>query len=119
MFKYSEQYDQRILELNGIIFCCEEEQGEYEAEALKLSRVYHDKLSDIVEFMLRDRLLDFYGNNIGGLNADILKENLGVPMIDLDMHQIIYCEQTLDDEHIFEVEYGEDFNDLLYCSVDG
>lgn len=119
MFKYNEQYDQNILELNGIIFCCEEEQDEYEAEAQKLSKVYYDKLSDIVEFMLHNRLLDFYKNHISGLNADIIKDNLGVPMIDLDMHKIIYCEQTLDDDHIFEVEYGADFDDLLYCSVDG
>ena len=119
MFEYSEQYGQRILELNGIIFCCEEDQGEYEAVAQKLSRVYYDRLSDIVEFMLRDRLLDFYKYSIGGLNVDIVKENLGMPMIDLDMHQIIYCEQSLDEEHIFEVEYGEDFNDLICCSVDG
>ena len=102
-----------------LFFCCEEEQGEYEAEAQKLSIVYYDKLSNTVEFMLCDRLLVFYGNNIGGINADIVKANLGVPMIDLDMHQIIYCDQSLDEEHIFEVEYGEDFNDLLYCSVDG
>ena len=119
MFKYSEQYNQMVLELNGIIFCCEEEQDEYEVEAQNLSKAYYDKLSDIIEFMLRDRLMDFYENYISGLNADIVKENLGVPMIDLDMHQIIYCEQTLDDEHIFEVEYGEDLDELLYCSVDG
>ena len=119
MFKYSEQYDQKILELNGIIFCCEEEKDEYEAEAQNLSKAHYDKLSDIVEFMLHDRLLDFYGNNIRELNIDFVKENLGVPMIDLDMHQIIYCEQTLDDMHVIDVEYGEDFNDLLYCSVDG
>ena len=119
LFKYSEQYDQKILELNGIIFCCEEEQDEYEVEAQNLSKAYYNKLSDIIEFMLHDRLWDFYENYISDLKVDIVKENLGIPMIDLDMHQIIYCEQTLDDEHIFTVEYGEDFNDLLYCSVDG
>ena len=119
MFQYSEEYKQKILELNNIIFCCKEEQDEYEAKAQNLSVSYYDKLSNIIEFMLRDRLLDFYENDMSGLNADIVKENLGVPMVDLDMHQIIYCEQTLDDEHIFEVEYGEDFDDLHYCSVEG
>ena len=119
MFQYSEQYSQKILELNGIIFCCEEEQEEYEAIAQNFSKIYYDKIFDIIEFMLRERLLDFYENYIRELNAEIVKENLGVPMIDLDMHQIIYCEQTLDDEHIFTVEYGDDFDDLLYCSIDG
>ena len=119
MFQYSEQYSQKILELNSIIFCCEEEQDGYEEEAQNLSKSYYEKLSDIIEFMLHTRLLYFYGNYISGLNAEIVKENLGIPMIDLDMHQIIYCEQSLDDEHIFTVEYGDDFNDLLYCSIDG
>lgn len=119
MFQYSEQYDQKILELNGIIFSCEEEHAEYEAIAQNFSKKYYDKLPDIIEFMLHDRLLDFYGNYIRELNSDIVKENLGVPMIDLDMHQIIYCDQTLDNEHIFTVEYGADLDDLLYCSVDG
>lgn len=119
MFQYSEHYGQMILELNGIIFSCEEEQEKYEAIAQNFSKKYYEKLSVIIEFMLHDRLLDFYENYIKELNVDIVKENLGAPMIDLDMHQITYCEQTLDNEHIFTVEYGEDLDDLLYCSVDG
>lgn len=58
-------------------------------EDQNLSKAYYDKLSDIIEFMLCNRLLDFYENYAGGINADVVKENLGVPMIDLDMHQII------------------------------
>ena len=53
-----------------LFFCCEEEHDEYEAEARNITKVYYDKLSDIVEFMLRDRLLDFYGNDISELDAD-------------------------------------------------
>ena len=118
MFEYSEEYDKEIMELNGIFFCCEEAEDGYEDEAKSLSKAYYDKLDDIAEFMLNERLSDFYGESIE-LDADIIKENLGTPMIDLDTHQIIYCEQTLDDIHVFEVEFGDDLDDLLYCSVDG
>lgn len=119
MFEYSEEYGQKILVMNGIVFCCEEEQDGYIDEAKRLSEEYWDKLWDIAGFMLNDRLRDLYRDRCEELDAEAVKANLGTPQINLDLSQIVYCEQTLDDEHIFTVGYGEDLNDLMYCSADG
>ena len=44
---------------------------------------------------------------------------LGKPTINLGTFQIMYLEQTLDDTHIIEFEYGYDFEGFYYFNIDG
>ena len=59
---------------------------------------------------------------IGGtsdLSAGQLMAALGKPQIDLDRNVITYLEHTLDDVHIFEVEFQGMLEEFLYVSIDG
>ena len=50
---------------------------------------------------------------------DNLPELLGKPTINLSTFQIMYLEQTLDDGHIIEFEYADDFEEFFYFNIDG
>ena len=44
---------------------------------------------------------------------------LGTPMIDLDREVITYLEQSLDDIHIIDVEYGGLLDEFYEVAIDG
>ena len=113
-FKFDEERDEYVAELNGIEFVCNEPQENYKKEAQKLSKLYVEKLPEMIEFMLPE-LQEIYGE----VDKDKLPGLLGKPTINLSTFQIMYLEQTLDDSHIIEFEYGDDFEEFFYFNIDG
>ena len=113
-FKFDEERDEYVAELNGVEFVCDELQDSYKKEAKKLSGLYFEKLPEIIAFMLPE-LQQIYGE----IDRNSLPELLGKPTINLSTFQIMYMEQTLDDTHIIEFEYGDDFEEFFYFNIDG
>ncbi len=115
MFKFDEERDEYVAELNGIDFVCDEpEDSSYEEEARKLSKLYYEKLPEILDFLFPE-LQQIYGD----IQKTELPQLLGKPTIDLSTSQILYMEQTLDDIHIIGLEYGADLEELYNFSIDG
>lgn len=114
MFKFDEERDGYVAELNGVEFICDEPQENYKNEAQKLSKLYIEKLPEMIEFMLPE-LQEIYGE----VDKDKLLGLLGKPTINLSTFQIMYLEQTLDDSHIIEFEYCDDFKEFFYFNIDG
>jgi len=114
MFKFDEERDEYVAELNGVEFVCDEPQDGDEEEAQRLSKLYFEKLPDIIEFMLPE-LQQVYGE----VNEAELPQLLGKPTINLVTCQIMYMEQALDDTHIIEFEYSNDFEEFFYLSIEG
>ena len=113
-FKFDAERDQYVAELNGVEFVCDEPQKDYKKEAQKLSKLYFEKLPKMIEFMLPE-LQEIYGE----VDKDKLPGLLGKPTVNLSTFQIMYLEQTLDDSHIIEFEYADDFEEFLYFNIDG
>jgi len=114
MFKFDEERDEYVAELNGVEFVCDEPQDGDEEEAQKLSELYFEKLPEMIEFMLPE-LQKVYGE----IDKAELPRLLGKPTIDLTACQIMYLEQTLDDIHIIEFEFSDDFEEFFYFNIDG
>ena len=114
MFKFDEELDQYVAELNGVEFVCDEPQDGYEEEVQKLSKLYFEKLPEMIAFMLPD-LREVYGE----VNEADLPQQLGKPTVNLTTYQIMYMEQTLDDSHIIEFEYGDNFEEFFCFNIDG
>ena len=49
MFKFDEERDEYVAELNGVEFVCDEPEDGYEEEAQKLSKLYFEKLPEMIE----------------------------------------------------------------------
>lgn len=113
-FKFDEERNQYVTELDGVEFVCDELQDDYKKEAQKLSKLYFEKLPGMIDFMLPE-LEEIYGE----IDKDKLPELLGKPTINLSTFQIMYLEQTLDDSHVIEFEYADDFKEFFYFSIDG
>ena len=113
-FKYNDEYDTFVAEIDGVRFCCEEEKDEYKGQACNLAEVYEERLPEIVSFILSD-VRDMFGD----ITEDELADALGTPLIDLDREVVTYLEQTLDDCHIIDVEYGGLLEKLYEVSIDG
>ncbi len=114
MFEFDEERDEYVAELNGVAFVCDEPQDGDEEEAQKLSKLYFEKLPEIIDFML-PALQQVYGD----IDRSELSRLLGKPTINLTTCQIMYMEQMLDDVHIIEFEYGDDFEEFFYFDIDG
>ncbi len=114
MFEFDEERDEYVAELNGVEFVCDEPEDGCEEEAQKLSKLYFEKLPEMLEFMFPE-LQQVYGN----IDKAKLPQLLGKPTIDLTTYQIMYMEQTLDDTHIIELEYGDDFAEFYCFNIDG
>lgn len=113
-FKFDEELDEYVAELNGVEFVCDEPQDSYKKEAQKLSKLYYEKLPEMIEFMLPE-LQQVYGE----VEKAKLPQLLGKPTINLSTFQIMYAEQTLDDIHIIGFEYSDNFEEFFYFSIDG
>ena len=114
MFKYSEEDGAYLAELSGIEVVCEEPSGELEAAAKKLAELYEDRLPEIAAYILPG-----LENMFEGLTVEKLIADLGTPQIDLDVSTITYLEQTLDESHIFTLEFDGAMEELLEFTVDG
>ena len=104
MFKFDDERDEYVAELNGVEFVCDEPEDGDEEEAQKLSKLYFEKLPEMIEFMWPE-LQQVYGD----IDKAKLPQLLGKPTINLTTCQIMYMEQALDDTHIIEFEYTYDF----------
>jgi len=114
VFKFDEEREEYVAELNGVEFVCEELEDDCEAEAQKLSKLYFEKLPEMIEFMLPE-LEEIYGS----VDKENLPELLGKPTVNLTTYQIMYMEHTLDDMHIIEFEYADDFAGFECFNIDG
>ena len=113
---FDDDLEMYVSEIDGIIFTCEDEPTDvYEERLQAVAKRYWSNLDFIIEFMMPD-LQEVYGD----INVDMVKEKLGRPTIDFDNGRVDYCEQLLDDMHIFSFEFLDDeFKDLQYFSIDG
>lgn len=102
------------VQLNGVLFECEEVEAGYEESAKCLADNYEAKLTKIAEFMLPD-LTQIYGD----MSSETLINALGMPLINLDRETLTYLEHTLDDEHIIELEFNGILEEFFYLSIDG
>lgn len=114
MFKYNDKHKALIAEINGVRFCCEEEKDSYASQAQELAEVYQDRIPEIVAFIL-DEVCSMFGE----VSEEKLTNALGTPMIDLDREVISYLEQSLDDIHIIDVEYGGVLDEFYEVAIDG
>lgn len=87
------------------------------AYASRMIELYLSKKSEIIDYILNDSVLNFYGDSysedeiVSKLNEakiEIIQENWG---------KLIWLNHELD-EHIIEVEFGNDM-ELSYVSIDG
>lgn len=114
IFTFDEEDELYTAELNGVAFECSEASEEQEELAKQLADAYEKKLPDVIAFMLPDIEECFDVSD-----AAAVKDALGKPLIDLDAETITYLEQTFDDEHIIEVEFGGIFEEFYGTSIDG
>ena len=103
------------IEINGICFIYETDKDGMEEVAAKIAKIYESKINDIVKFMLDNGFPDVFGE----MSSTKIIESLGRPTIDLDRGVISYLEQTLDDAHILDIEYGGTLEKIFYFSIDG
>ena len=118
MFLYDDKYKTNIRIIDGIVFSCDRYKSDYDSEAESLAKLYADKLDDIVSLMQPD-IKRFYEHNTYEITAELLKESLGEPLIDLSSKTITYCNQTLDKEHIFSLEFSGAFDSFDNLCIDG
>ncbi len=118
MFVYSDDYLQNIREINGIIFCCEDIEPEYDEIAEHLASIYPVKMPLIVDSMI-PKLVEFYGETIKDITRDETIVKLGQPLIDIELNLINFPNQTFDLEHVITVEFIGDFEKITGFSVDG
>jgi len=114
MFKLDAERDEYVAELNGVEFVCDEPEDGFEEEAQKLSRLYFEKLPEIIDFLLPE-LQQLYDD----VDRAGLPKLLGKPTIDLTTYQVMYLEHSLDDTHIIEFEYADDFAEFDCFNIDG
>ncbi|MBQ8983460.1 MAG: hypothetical protein IJ079_07700 [Lachnospiraceae bacterium] len=103
-------------ENDGLLFVWDEKPNENVSDLVNmLTKNYYSHIDDIVQFMIAD-LQQMYGE----VDAEIIKEKLGKPIIDYDNGIVTYLEQSFDNVHIFEFGFLDDaFEELQYFSVDG
>ena len=113
---FDDALEMYVSEIDGIIFACEDEPtNDYEESLQDVAKKYWSNLDFIIEFKMPD-LQEVYGD----IDTEIVKAKLGRPTIDFDNGRVDYCEQSLDDMHIFRFEFLDDeFKDLQYFSIDG
>ena len=114
MFKYSKEHNGYVAKIGSVSFLCEEVSDEMEEQAMRLAECYEEKLPEIIDFILPE-LEDVFGE----LTSEEVEEALGSPLVDLDTEMIMYLEQTLDELHEIDVEYGGDFDEIYNVSIDG
>ena len=109
------QYNEYETEINGIRFVCEAVADGLEETAAAIADIYQSKLIDIANYMLANGLSDVFGV----LFPEQVIASLGKATVDLDRCLLSYLEQTLDDTHIIEVEYGGLLDEFFYFTLDG
>lgn len=86
-FNFNEKEQKFIAEINGIKFTCEEVKQKYEELAIKIAKVYTEKLPNLIELIIND-IQDMFGE----ISKETVINSLGIPVIDLDTETITYLE---------------------------
>ena len=115
MFSYSDEYEMNIAEINGVIIACEEVEDDYEELAQEIADKYPQKLDEIVQFLIDEGICEYFGE----VTAEKIKSLLGKPLIDIENQLVQYLEHTLDETHIIEFEYEDDFEEFSCMNIDG
>lgn len=114
IFEFDEQENGYIAEINYVKFFCRTIKDGYVEKAERLADAYPDQIYQIVEY-----IADEVRSTFGYMSRDEIAEGLGVPTVNLDTDMISYLEQTLDDCHIIDVEFGGLFDEFYSMSIDG
>ena len=114
--KYGDDKQDLHLEYNEIIFEWDNKPiGDLKEIAEKYSIGYYSQLNNIALYVLSE-IKDIFGEH----SVEEVVNKLGQPIINLDMKQVTYCNQTFDDIHIFSFCFSDDkFNKLCYFAMDG
>lgn len=113
-FKYDEKYKMFTAEINKVKFECEKIDMNLEMKAFEYANFYRKRLKTIVSGMM-DEITSFYGD----MSEDALMNALGKPTINLDNGLMTYCEHTLDDSHVIDVEFDGIFEEIIEVRIDG
>lgn len=81
---------------------------------MNISKVYNEKLPNLIEFIIDD-----IKGMFGEISKETLINSLGTPLMDLDTETIKYLEQTLDGIHIIEVEFSGILDKFHVVCIDG
>lgn len=85
-----------------------------------LEKAYIDKIDDIIDFMISNRLIDFYDKfSKEKITREVIKEKLGKPVIDVGREIVSYQENRFKPFHIIEFEYIGVLDKFCYFTIDG
>lgn len=85
----------------------------------KVVEAYPAKVADIAAFLAKDAGMRAA---FPGETAETIAEKLGRPVIRLDdarLGRLTYMEQTLDDTHLIDVEFGGPLEEFWNATLDG
>jgi hypothetical protein len=126
LFKFDEDSGEYVAEIAGInvtINSCTDDMVEY---GKTVAEKYESCLPGIIEYILSDEAFGEDGE-FDCVTEEQLKTSLNKPEIRLlagndripKTGVCTYCNQTLDDEHIFSFEFVNVFEDLDYFTIEG
>lgn len=124
LFKLDEDSGEYVAEIAGInitLNSCTDDMIEY---GKTVAENYESCLPNIIEYILSDEV---FREEFDGVTSEQLKTSLNKPEIRLLVGNdripktgvCNYCNQTLDDDHIFSFEFVNVFEDLDYFTIDG
>ena len=116
MAEYNENIGAYVIEYDDVIICWDDDPGEdCKKQADAVRKAYNNNIRNIAQV-----IYDETGEFFGVTDVEDVIEKLARPQIYPDNGQVVYCEHTLDNEHIITFEYiGDDFSDIGYVAVDG
>ena len=126
LFKFDEDSGEYVAEISGInvtINSCTDDMVEY---GKTVAEKYESCLPGIIEYILSAEAFGEDGE-FDCVTEEQLKTSLNKPEIRLLVGNdripktgvCTYCNQTLDDEHIFSFEFVNVFEDLDYFTIEG
>ena len=102
-------------EAENLIFTWDKEPENVEEITKPMIEAYKKNLNNIAEEIFKEAK-DIFGVQ----SVEQLVEKLGRPTIDTENGTISYCEHTMDDVHIIDVEFADDgFSKIQFVSIDG
>lgn len=117
MVKFDDELGEYVQEYKDMIFCRDDVPDEEEIETVEaLKRAYNKNKKIIAKAIYEDLVKDIFGE----MTLDEVIENLGIPQINPERCEVVYCEQTFDDEHIITFEFlDDDFEEIENICLDG
>ena len=117
MIIYDDDLGQYVQKCEDIIFCWDYEPDEDEIEATgELTKSYNKNKRNIAKAVYEDLIKDIFGE----MELDEVIEKLGVPQINPQCGEVVYCEHTFsDDGHLITFEFMDDFEEIENIGLDG